>query len=373
MDILLSHETALAVLRLPLMARRLERGERCDAHVPQAPPTPEEVESLLRLLPVLAVRGGPVDVLVASAEVRVRSQLVSSHVWSAQLPPGSAVAVVPGMRCVSPEHLVVQMTPALTDLELMVLLAELLGSYAVDPNVKRGMAQRERPIMTPERLLAHLSDLGPVSGCARIRRALGMVCVGAASPRETKLSLRLGLKPALGGYHLPVLSMNEPMEVRRIHDAMRGGVRKPDILLLAPGGPPDASKPFCGRAVEYEGEDHRDPRRLAANVARHNELVALGFGEYWVAKEQYGNLSYMDGLAGRLRADLGMAPLRLSDEEATRRRALRLGLYEELERIDGTHWGGRARERERAATTTFALPAAKEDWDVVLVDAYGLG
>ena len=183
MDILLSHETALAVLRLPLMARRLERGERCDAHVPQAPPTPEEVESLLRLLPVLAGRGGPIDVLVASAEARVRSQLVSSHVRSAQLPPGSAVAVVPGIRCASPEHLVVQMTPALTDLELMVLLAELLGSYAVDPSVKRGMVQRERPIMTPERLLAHLSDLGPVSGCARIRRALGMVCVGLPSAR----------------------------------------------------------------------------------------------------------------------------------------------------------------------------------------------
>ena len=96
MDILLSHETALAVLRLPLMARRLERGERCDAHVPQAPPTPEEVESLLRLLPVLAGRGGPIDVLVASAEARVRSQLVSSHVRSAQLPPGPPLPLCPG-------------------------------------------------------------------------------------------------------------------------------------------------------------------------------------------------------------------------------------------------------------------------------------
>lgn len=81
----------------------------------------------------------------------------------------------------------------------------------------------------------------------------------------------------------------------------------------------------------------------------------------------------MDGLAGRLRADLGMAPLRLSDKEAARRRALRLGLYEELERIDGTRWDGRARERDRAATPAPASSVAKEDWDVVPVEAYGLG
>ena len=368
MDILLSHETALAVLRLPAVTRRAGLGERCDAHVPQTPPTPEEIESLLRLLPVLADRVKPIDVLVMSAGARVRSQLVSSHVWSATLPPGSAVMVAPGVRCASPEQLVVQMTPALTDLELMVLLAELLGTYAIAPHTRRGMEQRARPLTTPERLTAHLEALGTVSGCARIRRALGMVCVGSASPRETKLSLRLGLKPALGGYNLPVLSMNEPLEVRRIHDAMRAGVRKPDILLLAPDGPPDVSKPFCGRAVEYEGEDHRDPERLAANVERHNELVALGFGEYWVAKEQYRNLVYMDGLATRLRADLGMRTLRLSKEEAEQRRELRRVLYEELEHIDGTHWNGRARAR----ATAPAPPTGEPSWNVVPVEVYGL-
>lgn len=366
MGILLSHMTALAVLRLPAMAARLEGLERYAACVPEAPPTAEERSRVALALPGL---GSPLDVLISRAGKRGRSRLLRAHVWKGHLPEGSAVEVMPGVCCVSPEHVVVQLAPLLTDLELMVLLAELMGLYAIAPQLERGMLQRRDPITTPGRLLEHLEGLGDASGTARVRRVLGLTCVRSASPRETKLSLRLGLPPRLGGYNLPVLSMNEPLEVRRIHDAMSSGVRKPDILLLAPGGAGDGEAPYRGRAVEYQGRDHLTPERSAEDIRRHNELVALGLDEYWVAAEQYRDLAYMDGLAACLRRDLGIAEPRVSPAEAERRRGLRAALYEELELIDGVSWNGRARERARAETSERPSP---EDWDVVPVEAYGL-
>ena len=203
-------------------------------------------------------------------------------------------------------------------------------------------------------------------GCGK-SSALRHACVGSGSPRETKLSLRLGLKPARGGYGMDVLSMNEPLEVRRIHNRMRAGVRKPDILLRAPAQATRNGRPLLGAAVEYDGKDHASEEAHARDAERHNELTAIGLVEYIVTKRQYRDLSYMDGLVDLIRRDLGIPAKRRTRAEAARLRRLRQRLYEELERIDGVHWDGR--ERRRAGQDG----SRHDGWDVVPVEAYGLG
>lgn len=243
----------------------------------------------------------------------------------------------------SPEHLCVQLAPGLTRLELVVLLSELMGIYAICLAEKGGMRQRRQPLMTPESLLAHLEALGTHRGVRQVREALHLACVMSGSPRETKLSLRLALPPALGGYGLNVLSMNEPVEVRRIRDRMQTGIRKPDILI---GGPITEGRRVVA-AVEYNGRVHDEPAQLASDADRTNELTRMGIPEFIVRREQYRDLDYMDGLAAGIRERLGLPEPRPSSTRARELRRRRFELYRELELIDGVHWNGREREKYR--------------------------
>lgn len=366
MDIMLSHFTALEAIRRQETHWTLEHGQRCNAHVPEDAPTDDEVAALCASATILARLSQPLEVLVTRGARRRRSRLVQTHVSPGQLPADSSFAIAPGVRCVSPEHLVVQLAPRLTELELIMLLSELMGVYAIAPNLEDGMYQRRRPIATRESITAHLDALGSFAGVAKVRRALRRACVGSGSPRETKLSLRLGLNPARGGYGLDVLSMNEPLEVARIQDLMKKGVRKPDILLRAPADATRNGRPLLGAAVEYDGKDHASEEAHARDATRHNEVTAIGLVEYLVTKEQYRDLEYMDGLVKLIRRDLGIPEKRRTRAEAERLKRLRKRLYDELERIDGVNWSclGRAQDDEDIESD--------ESWDVVPVEAYGL-
>lgn len=374
MDILLTHTTALETLRSTRLRWRLERRERCDARVPDGAPTSEELRELIARTPDLARTELPLELLVTRDAPRSRTALARTHPSPAELPSGSAVEVTPGVRCVSPEHLPVVMAPALTDLELSFLLSELLGLYAIAPGHEDGMFQRRTPLTTPELVLGHLDALGSERGTDRVRRALARACVRSGSPRETKLSMRLGFTRARGGCGFDVLSMNDSLAVRRVHDAMRPGVRKPDILLRAPEGA--AGRTVRGVAVEYDGKDHNGAEAHARDAERHTELVALGLDEHIVTAKQYSDLDYLDGLAEIIRDALGMPRPRLTPERAARQRRHRQELFEELELIDGIHWDGRARERARRtgrpSPRVETGGADDADWDVVPVDAYGI-
>lgn len=377
MDIILSHTSALEALRSSELRGRLEREERCTVELPALAPSAQDIDELSSRLAVVARLKRPVNVLVAKTAPRTRSKAVTTHFPGTELPPDSLVPVGLDVYCVSPEHLAVQMAPQLTDLELTYLLSELLGIYAIAPAHKDGMIKRDAPITTRERIENHLDQLGSAPGTLRVRRVLRKACVGSASPRETKLSLRLGLGRAEGGYCLNVLSMNEPLEVKRIHDSMTTGVRKPDILLRAPAARrgSDAQR---GVAVEYDGIVHAMPLQHAKDVRRHNELTAIGINEYLVTDAEYGNLDYMDGLIERIRDDLGLPRLHPTRAMAKRWRARRQELKDELDKLDGLSWNGRERARRAAEPKTEDPPveeAAEKDegWDVVPVDAYGLG
>ena len=362
MMIVLSHFSALDAFRMcgsrDALAPLPRDGARPPARVPRKP----ALLALIDQSPLLSRLERPLHLLVSTDAGRNRNALVRAHLQRDPLPSGSLLSLCDEVACVSPEHLVVQMAPLLTQLELTCLIDELAGLYAISPAEPEGMVQRERPLMTTESLRAHLRELGPRPGARQARRALEDARELSGSPRESKLSLRLLLPPARGGYHLNVLSMNEPLVVERICSRMGDGVRKPDLLV----GPAPSSR---GReldelvAVEYHGRHHDKPSQLVEDANRTNELKAIGVSEYIVRREHYRSLDYMDGLAQRIRAELGLPRIALSREEGAQRRLNRLELYRELELIDGVVWNGRQREQGRASAAA---------WDTVPLEAYGL-
>lgn len=358
MDILLSHTTALEALRL------YGRGAPSASDAPSSLPTKAELVSLIDRTPMLARLTKPLHLLSSGGRGRRRTKLAHGHLCGASLPKRSVMRLASGVLCVTPERLCVEMAPLLTQLELVVLMSELLGLYAIDPSAEDGMRQRDQPLMTPESLLAFLEDCPSARGTTETRNALALACVRSGSPRETKLSLRLALKPSRGGYGLNVLAMNEPLEVRRIENRMRRGIRKPDILIAGPELPGGVRMVV---AVEYNGRHHDEPCRLAQDAARSNELKAIDVVEFIVRREHYRDLDYMDGLAHLIREKLGMRAVSWTVREQALYRQRRRELYNELELIDGINWNGR--ERERRARSVAALDS---DWDTVPVEAYGL-
>lgn len=362
MEIFLSHMTALWALRRWDVRRRLERGERCSVPVPACAPPADDIDQLRKYAPPSVSGEKYVELLAASGRSGPCGAGACLHLARVPLPEESAVRVADGVVCAAPELVIVQVASRLTDLELMMLIAELTGLYAISPQSEDGMFQRDAPITTPERIRRFLDQLGPRAETRRVRWALDRTPALSGSPRESKQALRYTLRPGLGGWNIPLLAMNAPLEVQRIHDAMERGIRKPDLLF----GYVDSTGATRACAAEYNGGKHDLPAQIAADAARGNELKAMGLSEYVVRREQYEDLDYMDGLALRIRRELGLPRLCLTREEAARRRELRRRLYEELELIDGVCWNGKERERCCAERTPDVV------WDEVPLEAYGL-
>ena len=362
MGIVLSHTTALEALRSWSLRKRLARGERC---VAIAPSHPCDVSAEGDLGSLSGVLSSPVNQLVSQKRAARRDVRSFAHLQSGPLPEGSGVPLSGGVVCASPEQLAVQMAPSLTYLELVFLLSELMGLYAICPAMEDGMFQRRVPLTTPELIEQHLVRLGSRPGTQAVRRALGDACVRSGSPQETRLCLRLGLRPGMGGHNLNVLSMNDPVRVARVSNRMSEGTRKPDVLVGSPDGERFA-------AIEYHGVVHDRHVVQVQDANRTNELKAMGIAEYVVRKEQYDDLDYMDGLVGIIRRELGYPRIGMTRAEAERRRALRDQLRRELDAIDGVTWDGRARELARDSFSSDPEETSPEVHEEVPLEAYGL-
>lgn len=340
MDIVLSHINALEAMRKPYFPSRLARSELCPTELPRHMPLLGEVREALCVCPQLAGAPTPLHVLVDASCHRHASPVAVAHSCAAPLPSGSLVELMPGVRCSSPALLCVQMAPHLTANELILLMSEMLGIYAVSEGSDRGMEQRFAPLLTRIGLEDYLEKLRRFKGAAIVREALGRVPERAASPMEAKLFLRATSRFASGGYRLGDVALNDSVRL----EALAGEVgelrvRKPDLLLLSPEG--SAGTPlFRGVAFDYYGDWHKRPEQVKRDTDRANEFLAHDFKDYVLWKENYDDIDYMDGIMARARRDIGLPERKISSKRAKAERAARVSLWKELEGIDGIHWSG---------------------------------
>ena len=366
MTIFLSHTTALEALRM--LGAVPADGAREGHTRAEIDGTPDGAAVLRAWLKAFGTAPElPLHVQVPRGSRRVRSRELVTHPMG-EAPAMPTLRVSEEILCPTPAALCVQMAPRLTRLELLVLMQELMGTYAVRPDIARGMAMRKEPLLDPGELQDLLANDPSARGARKARWGLERAIPGAASPRESKLAIRLSLPPALGGYGLAVMGLNLEVRVTGVA-SKRGRARRPDVLLANPelgeGGPLVA--------LEYNGSDHLEDDRRAQDLRRSNELVSAGLSEYVLDKDLYGNLAYMDGLVELVRRDLGLPRQRLSAAQRELRRSRRAELLGELEAIDGVAWGGLARERSRREECPSRVgEGSTPDDDVVPLEAYGV-
>ena len=325
---------------MPYFPARLARARLCPTELPLQMPLLGEARGALGVCPQLERASPPLHVLVDGACHRHASPVVVPHACSAELPPGSLVELMPGVRCSSPALLCVQMAPHLTASELTLLLSERLGTYAVSEGSDRGAEQRRAPLLTRTWLEAYLEKLGRFKGVAIVREALGGVPERAASPMEAKLFMRATRRFASGGYRLERVALNDPVRLEALSGEVgQLRVRKPDLLLLAPEDASVAAR-SRGVAFDYYGDWHTKPDQVKRDTKRANEFLAYDFKDYVLWKENYDDIDYMDGVMAKARRDIGLPERKVSFKRARAEREARVALWKELEGIDGIHWIG---------------------------------
>lgn len=347
MDIILSHTTALEVLRRWDSLRLIESSSATrQPELPSRMPTAREIEPVLAREHALSGATPPLHVLVASSAGRHPSSKVVAHLALHNYPDGSFFSIGPGVLCSTPELVALQMAEYATGLELLMLVDELCGHYGIQPRSSTGLVKRNTPLTSVARISAFLDKVGTARCVAKLRRALARARDRSGSPQESRSTHRLEFEPIRGGYGLDVVALNDPIAVER-SDALLVGVstriRKPDIILLAPGGETDAPTPFLGVALDYQGEYHRERAQERRDINRRNELLAADIKDYEIDKEHYDDVDYLDWLVSCIRNDLGIPEPRVSARSQASWRERRERLCAELAAADGLHWTGRRR------------------------------
>ena len=199
----------------------------------------------------------------SKTRTRLRSRV---RMLSRDLPADALVRVDPTLYFVGPELIVLQMASQTSDVELAQIIMELCGSYTPSPvpddNGKTPCLYKVSPVTTIARIRAYIDRFRQRGGKQVLHSALGMALEGAASPAETNLALAMSLPRSMGGYGLPISSIN-------------ASVSAPDDERNNVGGDSYALDVFWQDAyadLEYEStEYHLDPLAAASLVAARDE------------------------------------------------------------------------------------------------------
>ncbi len=334
MSIVFSHTTALEILRDPALGPRI-----AEARVPMAldntiPDIDMAAAALCRIGVALSGENSVEVAYLGTSGAHAKGARVA-HRYSSPLPAGSALRIADGVGVVSPELLLIQIAAYATELELTLLTCELCGLYSLSDSAEYGLVQRTSPLTTKDAILAYLALCPFRSRSNKVRAAVDHACEMSGSPRESMLYLRFSLPRRLGGYGVPVLSMNESVELARLGDLFGARrQRKPDLVLSLP----DGDRP--GVCVEYAGAPHLAQGRPQLDDLRQNELMAAGFSPYTIWADQYNSMNYMDDLVDNvIRGKLGLPRRRPGEKRLAIERAQRDLLLCELNAVDGHSWG----------------------------------
>ena len=269
--------------------------------------------------------GGCLDVCVSEQAGRHVAAGATVHLTSGSYPPGSFCRMPDGTLLASPELTFVQLARTLSGDGLLAYGYELCGYYARGaegfcscPKLT-STGRMGRYLERLERLRAARGQ-GMPPGVKRVRRALGQVLDGAASPEEAIASMVLALPRDRGGFGLPPGCLNRvaPLssEVARIF-----GI---DSFVC------DAS--WAGRRVafEYQGWQHKIRSRQTVDLRKGNVLVADGWTLVQANRAMLSSQELMEEVAVTLSRALGVRWEPPDASARTRQLRFRNGLLAEL-------------------------------------------
>lgn len=283
-------------------ARRAFREEAIACLIPAGMPNPATL---------------PIELLVHRAPDRSKSDVFACHVWGTPLPHGAFAAVDRQTFLSSPAFTLLQLA-ARCDIPTLAQLAfEFCGTYALDRQAARGFLDA-RSLMAPVDLASTLEGVRGVRGAKRARVVLDMLVAGSASPMETNLAILLCAPRRIGGYALPLPSMNHRIELAGEARTMASGRTHLSCDLFWPE---------FSLAVEYDSDAfHTAAEQIAHDSERRNVLAYLGINVISMTRRQIMSPMGTDRVVRLIDRHMGVERCD-GPEDYDRRRILRRQLF----------------------------------------------
>ena len=257
----------------------------------------------------------PLQVAVWLRENRRYSALVQSHVLITQSGWYPCYRITPGVYCLAPEYVFLQMAKLLDEERLRFLGMELCGRYGID-----GEAFLRRQTCSSELLLAVAEKERGIHGRKRALAVAPLVLDGAASPMEIALALILSSTREEGGFGLPRPKLNQEIPV-----IGAAGELWDDNSIT-----PDMLWETIKLVIEYDSTLHHSAsKRIARDARRRDVLEELGYRVITVTTEQMGNYLELERIAKIVGARYSMDVSPLDDGELQRR----LGFQQRMIRL----------------------------------------
>ena len=223
-------------------------------------------EGVLRAARLEATPDRPLHVLVSSADKRIRSSRVVSHVWSTPLPDDAFYQLTPAVLLASPSFCLQGISAGAGLAKAAVAAMEVCGSYARSPWAQDGFYSRP-PLARLDELQAHFEKTHSY-GAKQVRRALLYVTVGSRSPMETVVVLFFTLPVEVGGCGLPAPLLNVRLE---IPPDLRAAIKKPYVVV-------DLCWPDQRIILEYDSYRwHTAPMAMDSDSTRNEGLRDEGW------------------------------------------------------------------------------------------------
>lgn len=277
MEFTLNKESALAVMRW-LRSDRLRSHvlrKRCDIIAPDPAPLKRWSKNCLKFegsgLPE-QLCGAPVSIAVPNASMRVRTQGVTSTVYSKDIPKNSFISIGNGVAISSPELLFAEMVKGLHPVQALLLGHELCGTFSRDAlNPFNGPISYGLPPLTSvEKIGRFLDEAKNIAGIKKARKLLAYLNDNAWSPTESVIAAFLRLPMDSLGYGFGELVLNP----RVYKDFTAPGAKESRV--------PDALIAGTSSGFNYDGLVHLDVDpivsaafEMGANPGAHAAEVAL--------------------------------------------------------------------------------------------------
>ena len=243
----------------------------------------------------------PLDILVPSARKRLYAKRLSPHAWSGPVPPGAFRRIANGLYISSPEFVFLQLAGTLDVIELARLGNELCGTYNLRRNAKS--TKRNKPLTTKAKIERLVNRAKGAFGATKAKQALRWVCDNSNSPQETNMLLALCLPKSLGGYSLPLPTLNPKIQVgERLVEYLGDKYYYPDALWV---------RTIRGKrvnvTVEYDSHEYHDEESDAERTRiRRNEFNTMGYRVTSINKSQMQDGVAFLRAARQIARDLGI-------------------------------------------------------------------
>lgn len=209
------------------------------------------------------------------------------HRSCSALPDGSLLHAGDGLYVSSPELCLAQIAQNASDPEIIFLGSLLCGSFMIDPSTQSGTTPR-KPITTPKALEHFVSENPGLRGAKPLRRVLGHITEGAASPPEAFLRMAMTLPTRLGGFGLPNARINYRLApTQRAQRIARRKTLVPDLLW-----------PELKLDVEYDSDAmHLTSQQAMLDSTKRLALESDGYKVITVTPLQLGNPGRLSDIA----------------------------------------------------------------------------